>query len=197
VSGHRVAAVILAAGLSARLPGNKLLQPIAGRPMVRCAVEAALASYASEVLVVTGHQSKRLRNALSDVPVVIVENQSYTDGLSTSLKCGVRHVPADCDGALILLADMPFITAAVLNRLLAHFDPAAGREICVPVAGGRRGNPVLWGRRFFAELLAITGDKGGRHLMELHQNSIVELELDDRGVLIDIDTAADFESIAQ
>ncbi len=194
MSDYRIAAVVLAAGLSSRLPCNKLLQPIAGKPVVRHAVEAALKSQASQVLVVTGHESERLRDALSDLPVAIINNPAYSNGLSTSLKCGLQHVGAGCDGALILLGDMPLITPALLDALIARFDPTAGHEICVPITGGRRGNPVLWGRRYFAELMAISGDKGGKFLMDLHQGAVTELEVNDLGVLIDIDTADDLRT---
>lgn len=194
MSDLRFAAVVLAAGLSSRLPANKLLQPIAGKAVVRYAVEAALESRVSRVLVVTGHEAERLHAALSDMPITIVNNSLYSDGLSTSLKCGLQQVQANCDGALILLGDMPFVTGALLDRLMARFDPAAGREICVPIADCRRGNPVLWGRRFFPELMAISGDKGGKFLMDLHKEFVAELEVDDQGVLIDIDTPDDLRT---
>ncbi len=197
MSNPRIAAVVLAAGRSSRLPGNKLLQLIAGKPIVRHVVEAALDSHVSQVLVVTGHESERLCAAVAELPVMITHNPVYSAGLSTSLKCGLQQVPPDCDGALILLGDMPFLTVTLLDKLIACFEPAAGREICVPVAGGRRGNPVLWGRRFFAELMAISGDKGGKFLMELHRDSVVELEVDDHGILIDIDTADDLRTLTR
>jgi molybdenum cofactor cytidylyltransferase len=195
VSAPRIAAVVLAAGCSSRFPANKLLQPFNGKPLVRYATEAALGSSATPVVVVTGHYGKEIAAALADLSVVIVNNAVYSDGLSTSLKCGLSHVPAACHGALILLGDMPFIAANLLDRLIEQFEPSSGREICVPVTRGRRGNPVLWGRRFFAKLMAIAGDKGGKDLMRLHEDVVAELEVADDAVLIDIDTPDDLKRL--
>lgn len=188
---RRIAAVILAAGLSSRCPGNKLLQTIAGKPVVRYVVEAAIASKAIGVLVVVGHDAEKLSEVLSGLPVAIVNNAQYASGLSSSLRCAVQQAPADSDGLLVLLGDMPFVTAAVIDDLIEQFDPTHGHEICVPMAKGRQGNPVLWGRRFFAELTSMTGDNGGKSIIGLHRKFVVELDVEDDGVLIDIDTVDD------
>ena len=195
MNGPRIAAVVLAAGRSSRLPGNKLLQSLGGKPVVRYAVEAALSSCASSVVVVTGHDQAKVAAALADLSVEIVNSNAYSDGLSASLKCGLSQVPTASDGALILLGDMPLVTASLLDRLIEQFAPSAGREICVPLSKGRRGNPVLWSRRFFAELMTIAGDKGGKHLMRLHEQAVAELEVMDDGVLIDIDTPDDLRRL--
>jgi molybdenum cofactor cytidylyltransferase len=184
VSG-KIAAIILAAGLSSRLPEGKLLLPFGGKPLVRHAADAALASRASPVIAVTGHEAERVSSALASPKIQIVENRDYATGLSSSLKCGLRAVPAACEGVVILLGDMPYVTTALIDALVDAFDH--GREIVVPVRQGRRGNPVLWGRRFFPELLALTGDQGAKHLMALHADVLYQLEALDDGVLIDID----------
>jgi molybdenum cofactor cytidylyltransferase len=189
----RVAAVVLAAGLSSRMAGNKLLAALDGTPVVRHAAEAAATSVASPVIVVTGNAAREVAEVLHGLDIQICENPAYASGLSESLKCGVRNVPADCAGAVVMLGDMPFVSAAVIDSLIKTFNPDSGREIVVPVQDGRRGNPVLWGRRFFAEMLALSGDKGAKSLMDLHGDVLYELEVDDDGVLIDIDTARDLE----
>jgi molybdenum cofactor cytidylyltransferase len=188
----RIAAVLLAAGLSTRLPANKLLQPFRGKPLVRHAVEAALASRASPLIVVTGHNSREVTAVVNAPGVITVDNSDFSTGLSSSLKCGIKTVPPSCDGALILLGDMPFVTPALIDALLEAFDPARGREAIVPVHQGRRGNPVLWGRRFFPALLALTGDRGAKQLMALQGDLLYPLEVPDDGCLIDIDTADQF-----
>jgi molybdenum cofactor cytidylyltransferase len=191
VTCTRIAAVVLAAGLSSRMPGNKLLAPLAGKPIVRHVVDAAITSRASPVLVVTGNAMVEVTAALNDLTIQFVENHDYAGGLSESLKCGVKHIPADCDGVLVLLGDMPFVTAKLIDSLINAFDQ--GHEICAPIHHGRRGNPVLWGRRFFPDLLALTGDKGARHLMDLHADTLCELEVEDDASLIDIDTPDDLQ----
>jgi len=184
----RIGAVVLAAGVSSRMGANKLLMPLWGKPLVRHAVEAAAASRAATVVVVTGNSSKEVEDSLDGLTVSFVENKEFAKGLSTSLKCGLRALPDDCDGAVILLGDMPAISPNLLDRLIAAFDPAQGRAIVVPTRGGRRGNPVLWARRFFPEILALEGDTGAKRLMVLHRDLVHELEAADDGPFIDIDT---------
>lgn len=190
----RIAAVLLAAGMSSRLPGGKLLLPLQGKSLVRHAADAALASRASPLIAVTGHDAAKVSSALASPNIQIVKNSGYTTGLSSSLKCGLAAVPPDCDGALILLGDMPYVSTALIDALVDAFGP--GRELIVPVRHGRRGNPVLWGRRFFPQLLALTGDKGGKHLMALHEDVLYQLEAPDDGCLIDIDRVEDLKSHA-
>ena len=185
---RRVAAVILAAGLGSRMGGpNKLLATMEGVPLVRRAVEAALGSTAGDVVVVVGHRAEAVRSALAGLDVTFVDNPDYGAGLSTSLRAGISALPEGTDGAVIMLADMPAISSAVLDRLIGAFDPAAGRMVVVPTAGGRRGNPVLWGRAFFPGLMAIQGDTGARHLIGEHADAVVEVEIGP-AVALDIDT---------
>ncbi|HEY0837015.1 MAG TPA: nucleotidyltransferase family protein, partial [Azospirillum sp.] len=176
-------------GRSTRMGGpNKLLADLDGRALVARTVDAALASRARPVIVVTGHQQAEVTAALAGRPVQFVHNPNYADGLSTSLRAGLGAVPADADGALVCLGDMPEVGGAVLDRLISAYDPAEGRAICVPVAGGKRGNPVLWDRSFFAEMAGVAGDTGARHLIGANPDQMVEVPVDDDGVLRDVDT---------
>ena len=184
----RIAAVVLAAGLSSRMGSNKLLAPVRGKPMVRHAVETALASAASPVIVVTGNGGAEVRHALAPYSPLFVDNPDFSKGLSTSLKSGLSAVPNDCDGALILLGDMPDVSTGLLDKLIAAFDPSEDRAVCVATRHGRRGNPVLWARRFFPEILALEGDIGARHLIAQYGELVCEVEAADDGPLTDIDT---------
>jgi molybdenum cofactor cytidylyltransferase len=184
----RIAAVVLAAGLSTRLaPANKLLVEIGGRPLICRAVEAALASEADPVLVIVGHEAGEIRQALAEMPVTFVDNPDYSQGLSTSIAAGIAALPDAVDGAVFILADMPKIDATHIDRLIAAFNPREGRAICVPTYGNTRGNPVLWAKRFFSELARLTGDVGGRALLGKYIDQVCEVEMNDNGILIDID----------
>jgi molybdenum cofactor cytidylyltransferase len=187
----RVAAVILAAGQSRRMgPINKLLAEVDGVPMVVRVIDAVAASRAERSVVVVGHEADRVRRAIGDRDVTIVENPDFADGLSTSLRSGLAALGDDAEAALICLGDMPAVTATQLDRLIAAFDPVEGRAICVPTHRGKRGNPVLWDRRFFSEMAGLSGDVGARHLIGANAEVVVEVEMDDDAVLADIDSPA-------
>lgn len=193
----RIAALVLAGGQSRRMGEiNKLLADIGGRAMVRHVVDNVLGSTAEPVVVVTGHEADRVRAALGGCPVAFAENPDFADGLSTSLKTGLAALPADCDGAIVCLADMPKVTPAVIDRLIAAFDPVEGRAIVVPTRRGKRGNPVLFARRFFEEIGAVSGDVGARHIIGENDELVVEVEVDDESVLTDIDTPAALAALA-
>lgn len=186
----RIAAVVLAAGRGHRFGGDgKLLAPFRGRPLVLAAVEAALQSRASPVVVVSGHQRQTLAAALASVPVRIVANPDHALGLSSSLRVGLAALPEGLRGAVLLLGDMPLISATLVDRLIAAFDVHDGEAICVPTCRGERGNPVLWPARLLARLAAIEGDQGGRALLRDQNERVVEVECDDVAVLIDVDDA--------
>ena len=190
----RIAAVVLAAGMSSRMGANKLLAPVEGRPLVRHAVEAALASAAGLVVVVTGNGAADVAAALIGLNIHLVDNPDFTRGLSMSLRTGINALPEDCDGAVILLGDMPGVSAGLVDRLIAAFDPGEDRAICVATRQGKRGNPVLWARRFFPEIAALEGDVGAKHLASAYSELVCEVEADDDGPLTDIDTPQALEA---
>jgi molybdenum cofactor cytidylyltransferase len=184
----KITAIVLAAGLSSRMGRNKLLADIEGKPLVRRVAEAAAASSADPVIVVSGNGAADTASALAGMQVGVVENPDFRNGLSTSLKCGLRALPDDCDGAIVLLGDMPAVTPALIDKLVAAFDPAESRAICVASYKGKRGNPVLWARQFFSDMLQLEGDVGAKHLMAANSELVCEVEAADDAPLIDIDT---------
>jgi molybdenum cofactor cytidylyltransferase len=187
--GRRIAAVVLAAGRSSRMGGpNKLTAEIGGRPMARIAVEQALASRARPVVVVTGHQREQVEAALAGLDVSCVHNPDFAEGLSTSLKAGLAALPPDVDGALVCLADMPQVGHALLDRLIDNFDPDQGALVVLPTIGGKRGNPVLWSRRFFSDLMALQGDVGARHLIGRFAEAVREVPVEGEAAFTDVDT---------
>jgi molybdenum cofactor cytidylyltransferase len=174
---------------------HKLLRLIDGIPMVRHAVAAALGSRCAQVLVVTGGEAAAIEAALVDTPVSIVRNAAYAHGLSTSLHRGLAALPPDIAAAVILLADMPRVRAAHIDRIIAAFDPDHP-AIVVPTHGGRRGHPVLWPRCRFAALHRIVGDTGGRTLLDTLRDNLITVAFDTDAVLTDIDTPADLVGLS-
>jgi CTP:molybdopterin cytidylyltransferase MocA/xanthine/CO dehydrogenase XdhC/CoxF family maturation factor len=183
-----IAGIVLAAGTASRMGRNKLVLPVHGKPMVAHAVEAAASAGLDPVIVVTGHESAAVRRAIGKTPVTFVQNDDFTRGLSTSLRAGIGAVPGRCEGAVVLLGDMPGITAPLIEKVVQAFDPAEDRAICVATAQGERGHPVLWGRQFFPELEALEGDAGARAVIGRHPDLVCEVEAGDGAPLADIDT---------
>ena len=192
--GVSVAAVVLAAGLGRRMGGtNKLLADVGGRPMIARVVDSFLASKASPVIVVVGHEAERVRAALVGKDVVFVENASFEEGLGASLRTGIAAADAlvpPVEGALVALGDMPFVRPAHIDQLIGSFDPRGPFSVCVPVHDRKRGHPVLWSRRHFAEMAKLEGDVGARALLERHADAVLAVPIEDAAVHVDVDTAA-------
>jgi molybdenum cofactor cytidylyltransferase len=190
----KVAIVLLAAGRSTRMGGpNKMLAEANGQPLVVHAVKAALASQAVEIVVVLGHMADQVRAAVEKaVPpnarLRFVLNPDFAEGLSTSVRTGIGTVAKEIDAAIVQLGDMPGVSSALLDRLMAAFSPVEGRSICVPTVAGKRGNPVLWARRFFPEIAKVAGDTGAKHLIGEHADLVCEVEMTGEAAITDIDT---------
>ena len=194
--GRAIAGVVLAAGRSSRMGGpNKLLAEIGGKPLVRIVVDAVLASRARPVVVVTGHQRDKVEAALAGLPVKFVHNPHFADGLGTSLKAGIAALPADADGAIVCLGDMPQVDAALIDRLIGAFDPDHGALVVLPTIDGKRGNPVVWSRRFFPDLMAVEGDVGARYLIGRYTEAVAEVPLTGTAALTDVDTPEALEAV--
>ncbi|MDX1484576.1 MAG: nucleotidyltransferase family protein [Alphaproteobacteria bacterium] len=185
----RIAALVLAAGRSTRAGDtNKLLAPIGGVAMVARTVARIKGSKAAPVIVVTGHQAEEVRAALEGAGVTFAHNPDYAQGMASSIGAGIAALPEDVEGVLICLGDMPAIEAGEIDRLIAAFDATGRGAICAPVAGGRRGNPVLFARRFFPELRALRGDSGAKAVIAAHEDAVAEVPMAGAGTLVDLDT---------
>ena len=189
-SAPMIAAIVLGAGRSRRMaPHNKLLvTDKAGKPMIARVVDNVLSSNARPIMVVTGHQAEQVEHALGGRPVRYVHAADYAEGLSASLKAGIAAVPPECAAAVVCLGDMPLVTGRMIDRLISMYDQAEGRLIVLPTFRGKQGNPMLWDRRFFSEILAISGDSGARFLVGKHTEFVCEVEMADDAVLRDFDT---------
>jgi molybdenum cofactor cytidylyltransferase len=196
-----VAAIILAAGLGTRFAaGNasttKLLAEFDGKPLVRHVADAALASRARPVIVVTGHARERVENALGGLPLTFVHNADYATGLASSLRTGIAAIPETASAAIVLLGDMPLVTGALVDALIRAFDAQPGADAVVPLLAGRRGNPVLLARSMFAEAGRLTGDQGARGLLAQPHRRIIELPLAGDAASTDIDTPEELALLA-
>jgi molybdenum cofactor cytidylyltransferase len=188
-----IAAIILAAGRASRFAAgaddSKVLAKLRGQPLVRHVAEATLASRATPVIVVTGQAGDKVEAALEGLALTTIRNADPDLGLSHSLHLGLAALPEKTAGALILLADMPYVTAALIDRLIAAFANAAtAPHAVVPIYQGQRGNPVLLGAGLFAQAMATTGDRGARALLDAAGIKVLEHPIDDDAIMIDIDT---------
>ena len=191
-ANNKVAAIVLAAGRSSRMGSrNKLLERIDGKPLIGRVVKAAIAGGAEPVIVVTGFESYRIEAALRGLSVTYVHNPDLDEGMSSSIKAGLKALPKDCDGALILLGDMPEIAASDLEALFDAFAQKGRDAICIPMRDGRQGNPVLWGAAYFAEMMRLSGDAGAKRLIAKHEAHVIEVAVKSDAIFADVDTAED------
>jgi len=196
--GPRIGAVLLAAGQSRRMGGpNKLLAELDGVPMVAHVARRLLASRARPIVAVLGNQAEAVDTTLGKLPVERVRNLDFADGLSTSLRRGIAALPPDLEGALICLGDMPLISGRHVDRLIAAFNPLEGRAIIVPTRRGKRGNPVLWAKRFFPAMSELAGDVGAKHLIGEHAELVAEVEMEDDAIFVDIDTPEALDTLRE
>ncbi len=189
-------AILLAAGASRRMGRPKLLLPVAGRPLLQHAIDAAAASLVAEIVVVLGHEAEAVRRAVA-LPLAarIVVNADYAAGQGTSLACGLAAAAVDAAVAIVLLGDQPHVTSALVDIVLAAYR-AGDAPIVRPVwrAGDgspRPGHPVALGRAVWPEVAALTGDEGARALCARHPAWVHELAMDGEP-LPDIDDPDDY-----
>lgn len=192
-----VAGIVLAAGRSTRMgEANKLLQAVRGKPLVRHAVEAQLASKARPVVVVTGHQHGEVEAALAGLDVRFVHNPAFASGLASSVTAGLAALPPGTPGVVVALGDMPNVTAQVIDRLAQVFAERQDAQAVVPTLFGQRGNPVLLSRTLFAAMGRLGGDQGARRLLEEAGDAVVEVALDDPAIALDVDTPEALKALA-
>ncbi len=189
-----ITALILAAGQSSRMGQHKLLLPLLGKPLVLHAVDTALASEVDEVLVVVGYHAEAVRATIADRPVRVIENPAYAQGQSTSLRAGIAALAPATEAVIILLADQPLVTQAILQALI-HTWQHTGKPIVVPFYNGQRGNPVLFARTLFTELLGVTGDQGGREVLQRHPQEIAPVQIADALAAQDLDTWQEYQAL--
>ncbi|HEU5200077.1 MAG TPA: molybdenum cofactor cytidylyltransferase [Ktedonobacterales bacterium] len=191
-----IAALILAAGQSSRMGQHKMLLPLLGKPLLLHAVDHALAAGFDEIVVVVGHHANDVRAALAGQRVRIVENPDYQQGQSTSVRAGIAALAPAAEAVIILLGDQPLVTSAILKRLLQAWQ-RSGKPIVAPFYNGQRGNPVLFARALFPELLNVSGDQGGREVLQRHAGEIEPVQMEDANAAEDVDTWQDYQALLE
>ncbi|MEW6426017.1 MAG: molybdenum cofactor cytidylyltransferase [Bacillota bacterium] len=191
-----VSAIVLAAGRGVRMGAQKLLLPLDGRTIMEKVVDAALASRVGEVIVVLGYRAEETAQVLAGKPVRLVVNQDYARGQSTSLIAGVKAACPEAAALMFILADQPFLTPDLINRLIEVYQTSACL-ITRPVFKDRPGHPVLLDASLIPELLTLKGDVGAREIIARHRDRVVLAPVTDEVVLLDVDTLEDYLRIQQ
>ena len=187
----RIAALLLAAGSSSRLGSNKLLVELDGEPVVRRAARRALAAGLDPVIAVLGHEAKRIRGALRGLPVTLVGNPRHAEGMATSFHAGIAAVPDACAAALVLLPDMPLVSAAMLAAVADRFR-STGAPLVISLYGESPAPPTLYARPLFPAILAAV--EGGRQVIREHRHLATEISWPEE-LMLDLDLPADLDRI--
>ncbi len=186
--------IILAAGKSRRMGVNKLLLPFRGKPILQHVVDAARKSSLSPLILVLGSKSDAIRSQINSRTVLLVDNQDYSKGYASSLQAGLRALDTPCAGAMFLLGDQPLVTVDTLEKLTAAFQKEPQRWIA-PSWKGQRGNPVITPASWFDRIFALEGDTGPRKHLKDPAACLKLVEVEDEGVVFDIDNPEDYERL--
>jgi molybdenum cofactor cytidylyltransferase len=184
-----ISAVILSAGESSRMGRPKALLPIDGETFIEKITGALKKTSVNKIFVILGHDAAEMKPRIGPLPVEILINPDYKLGQLSSLQVGVRRLEteADCDGMLVHLVDHPYIDAKLVQVMIERFY-ASGKLIVVPRYNSKRGHPVIFSRKLFKELLSAPMDQGAKAVVNAHRDDTLEIETDDRGITVDIDT---------
>ncbi|WP_328596012.1 nucleotidyltransferase family protein [Aureimonas psammosilenae] len=184
----RIEVLLLAAGRSSRTgDAHKLLASFDGEPLLRRMARISCEAGASGVSVVVGHRAEEMRSALAGLPVKVVYNGRFGEGLSTSLVAGFAAAAENSEGVLVMLADQPMLTSFHLGSLMDAFSPTGHGSIVAATDNGKRFNPVIISSIYRAQIVRLTGDLGARSVVAAHPEAVREIEIG-RAASLDVDT---------
>jgi molybdenum cofactor cytidylyltransferase len=193
-----IAGVYLAAGLSTRFGADKLLHDLVGMPLYSLALSQAAASRLVEVRVVVGPEAADLERDIAgrfadEGKIGVESNESAARGMMSSVKTGLRALEGRCDGAMVLLADMPLVTAIMINELIDAF--ARGPSIVIAECEGELRHPRVIPSRLFPEFLGLADDEKGTKVIDKHKDEIVTVSVGSKLNYIDVDTPEDLKTL--
>jgi molybdenum cofactor cytidylyltransferase len=196
-----IVAVVLAAGESSRMGRPKALLPIEGIRFIEKIVSSFQSTKVGKILVVLGHNAEEMRQKIADLPVLIVVNNEYKKGQLSSLVAAIRDIQsrqssAELDGILVHLVDHPYVNPILVDVMIDRFYES-NKLIVVPRYHGRRGHPVIFSRSLFSELLNAALDQGAKAVVHAHQKDTLEIDTEDEGVTIDIDTPEEYRQFVK
>lgn len=192
-----IAAVVLAAGIGSRSGRNKLMVEMEdGQPLFMKAVNAAIASKAGPVFVVTGYHDEEMQEYLENVDVNVVYNPAYRSGVKTSIALGLKSVPGFCEGTVIIPADMPNLTAADIDKLLSAFKPGVEKQVCVFANKGVKSNPVIWSKALYERADIVPENANLRPVFVEHADYTTVVEVKNAQKLLDVNFPSDIDKVA-
>lgn len=189
-----IVALVLAAGTSSRFGRPKPLARLGDRPLLARCLDSLRASRVRAIVVVLGTDADRIRHEVPLEGTQVVVNPDPSEGMSSSIRAGLRAAPPDALGFLVVLGDQPLLTPVTIDALVGRHG-AKGARAVVPTYRGMRGNPVLLDRSLAPDMEAVRGDVGCRSVLAAHASEVVELPVDDPGILLDVDTPRDLERL--
>ena len=185
-----ICGIVLAAGSSRRMGAiNKLLMEVDGETMVKRSVRPIVGAKLESVAVVTGFEYEKVQSCLNGYDLRFVFNEHFLEGMGTSLAVGVEAISAiEPDGILVSLSDLPYLRKESVLAVMEVFCNLGGEKITIPVYNGIPGHPIVLPFRYAEELKALKGDQGARHLIRREEDSVAKLELNDSGIIRDVDS---------
>ena len=189
-----ISSILLAAGQSKRMLGeNKLIKDVKGIPLIKYALNNILKSNVNEIIIILGYQNETIEKLIDKTSrVKFVFNSNYKEGISSSIKKGIKNLSEKNEAFFISLGDMPSINYNTYNQLIKY---SKDKKVIVPLFKGQKGNPVLFPKSFEKKLLSIEGDSGAKKMLEINKKEVLNLEIDDPGIIKDLDVPSDFNSL--
>ncbi len=188
---HNNWAIILAAGSSTRMGTQKLLLAYNDSTMIETVVDNVLGSMVDKVMVVLGTDSEDITRTIGDKPVEFCHNQHPEKGMLSSVMCGFKALPDDANTVLVYLGDQPNIPPSITNTIIEAYNEEL-YGIVIPVHDRRRGHPLLVDLKYRRDIFKLDLEKGLRALMHLFPEDVLEVDVDEPGILVDIDTREDY-----